>query len=159
MVQAHRKKRGTKNINLHKLDRTIRLKMEKVMIHKTFFALILPFAFLSAMEQPVKDTSKMTGIIMNVVMNQEDSIAGLNGNRLYLKAQNIFHSKNGYILRGERSVIVLPSLSFDENGEGYLLCRSPEDFQLVCTNSKCGFVFWFSDTWNGRCPKCGWIGN
>lgn len=129
------------------------------MIQKTFLALTLPFAYLCAMEQPVENTSKMTGSIMNVVMNQEDSIASLKGDRLYLKAQNIFHSKNGYILRSERSAIFLPKLSFDENGEGYLLCRSPEDFQLICTNAKCGFVFWFSDTWNGHCPKCGRIGN
>lgn len=129
------------------------------MIKKFFLLLTFPFACLSAMEHPVEDSSDPTGSIMNVVMNQEGSIARINGNRLYLKAQNIFPAKNGYILRSERSVIVLPRLSFDESGEGYLLCRSPDDFQLVCTNPKCGFVFWFSSTWNGHCPKCGWMGN
>lgn len=92
-------------------------------------------------------------------MNQRDSIAGLSGDRLYLKAQNIFHAKSGYILRYEGSAIALPKLSFDESGEPYLLCRSPEDFKLICSNPECGFVFWFSETWNGHCPKCGCMGN
>ena len=90
-------------------------------------------------------------------MNQEDSIDGLHDDKLYLKTQHIFYSKNGYILRNEQSTIALPTLFFDENGKGYLLCRSPQDFQLTCIN--CGYVFWFSDTWDGHCPKCGGIGD
>lgn len=129
------------------------------MIHKILFTFMFLFANVFAAEQSAEYSSKMIGSIMNVVMNQEDSIAGLHDGRLYLKAQNIFHSKNGYILRNEQSAIALPRLSFDENGEGYLLCRSSQDFRLTCSNPDCGYVFWFSDTWDGHCPKCGCMGN
>lgn len=156
-VQFKRKKREKKNITLRKLRQAIRQKLENIMFRKTFLVLMLPFIYVFATDQTPDNTLKMNGSIMNVVMNQKDSVAGLEGNRLYLKAQNIFHSKNGYVLRNEGSVIVLPRLSFDEKGEGYLICRSPEDFQLVCSN--CGFVFWFSDTWDGHCPVCRCIGN
>jgi len=129
------------------------------MIARIFSILLLPFAYIFATELPAGEVSKMTGSIMQIAINQADSIAGLDDDRLYLKSENIFYSQFGYVLHNAGSVIVLPRLSFDEHGQGFLLRRSPDDFQLTCSNPNCGKVWWFSDTWSIHCPRCGSVGN
>src|SRR5581483_289285 len=123
------------------------------------FFLMLLFPFIYTLSTQLPEASATTSSIIQVVMNQADSIKGRHEDKLYLKAENIFHSQYGHVLHDGRSAIVLPRLSFDENGEGYLLCRSADDFQLACSNPDCGKVWWFSDTWSIYCPKCGTMGN
>ncbi|MDP1609079.1 MAG: hypothetical protein Q8L98_07185 [Chlamydiales bacterium] len=124
-----------------------------------FFYLLISCAFAQETgEDQVYEKSYELSSILQVTSKQPDSIEYLEGEKIYLKKENTFPICNGYVLCNGRSAIVLPRLSFDQNGY-YLSSRSPDDFKLNCSNSRCGNVWWFTDNWSIYCPKCGSVGN
>ena len=69
--------------------------------------------------------------IMQVVIEQADSIEYVDKEKLYLKTKNIFHTNAGLVLYNGHSTILLPRLSVDQSG--YYLCRRNKDETLPCT--------------------------
>lgn len=128
------------------------------MIRLFFFALFFPIVCIFATEPDETFRSKKisTSTIFRLVTEQVDSIEYFDGEKLYLKSDNICHTNAGRVLSNGRSVIPLPGLAVNQNGH-YLSCRSKEDFKLKCSN--CGYVWWFSDGWSIYCPQCSSVGN
>jgi hypothetical protein len=92
--------------------------------------------------------------IIQVVVEQAESIEYFDGNKLYLKARNIRHTNVGLALCNEHSTILLPRLSVDQNG--YYLSYRDEDHKLTCT--KCGYEWSIFIHASEYCPRCGGIG-
>lgn len=97
--------------------------------------------------------------IFRIVSEQADSIQHFDGEKLYLKAENIRHANGKQFLYNDNSVIFLPTLSVNEQGFHYILCRSSDDVKLVCSNPDCSYEWWFTDEWSAYCPICDSIGN
>ncbi len=90
---------------------------------------------------------------------QAASIAYEDNGRLYLKSENVCHTNKGYILCDGQSAVLLPSLTFDANGWYLDGLSSDDDFQLICSNPRCGYVWWYSQTRRIHCPVCGSLGS
>lgn len=121
--------------------------------------LLLPFAYLSASQSPVEDLCHTKKIIKHILTYQTDSIAGADKDKLYLKAENIFHSQHGYVLYNGQSATPIPTVSFDENGAAFLFYGRQEEGRLQCSNPNCNLIWRIQDYWSAFCPRCGSIGN
>lgn len=92
-----------------------------------------------------------TPAIIQIITKQADSIQDFDGEKLYLKSEKIFSTPFGLALYDQNSMILLQNLSTNDSGH-YLLCRSKDDYRFTCP--KCGYQWWFSDTWSDLCPRC-----
>ena len=107
-----------------------------------------------AVEHIPRDPESLS--VVQVVIEQADSIEYVDKERLYLKAENIFHTNAGLVLYNGHSTILLPRLSVDQSG--YYLCRRNKDETYKCTNPKCGFKWSILEYPTVNCPKCGRAG-
>lgn len=134
---------------------------EKNMLARLFFTLLLPISYAMADEayaDQAYEKSYEASSILQIAFQQPDSIECLEGEKLYLKIENIYPIRNGYVLCNGHHAIVLPSLSSDQNGY-YLPCRSYDSYDLTCSNPRCGYKWSYLKTTSIYCPKCGSIGN
>jgi hypothetical protein len=68
--------------------------------------------------------------IMRIVIEQAEAIQHYDGERLYLKAEKIYHTNAGPALCNDRSAILLPNLSVNQLGY-YLFCRNRDDYKFI----------------------------
>jgi hypothetical protein len=127
---------------------------ERVMFGRLLLMFVFPIACIFASDDGGSGTlsnEETVPPVVQIVTKHAETIQHYDGERLYLKAEKIYHTNAGPALCSDDFAILLSNLSTDRTGY-YLSCRSKDDYRFTCP--KCGRRWWFSDTWSHLCPVC-----